>query len=175
MWLPGVLDYLFVCAFTYQNGSEYGFSTYLQKRQNTFTYTLWFPTKNLQMDTKFFYLTLKSTLEMFGSSPMKEKTFTSAPGCLWGLFAIFKLKSVILLWLWKSYCTYNSYISAWRPPALTAKPSGIQTTELFIVWYPGSSLMRMKTPAPFHFTNFFFFLPPSCRYFSAFHPWRSSN
>lgn len=73
IWLPGVLNDLFVCAFAHQCGSESGFSAYLQNRQVVFTYTLYFPTRNLQMDTKHFYFILKSTFELFGSSCMKKK------------------------------------------------------------------------------------------------------
>lgn len=61
-------------------GSECGFSTYLQKRQVVFTYILYFPTRNLQTDAKHFYFILKSTPELFGSLPLKEKILSGQLG-----------------------------------------------------------------------------------------------
>lgn len=85
----------------------------------------------------------------------KREDFISAAGCLWGHYATFKLKGIIMT-LEKVLAHIIQHEGLQH--CLTAKPSGIRSTELSIVWYPGSSPLRMKIQAPFHFTNSFMFL-----------------
>lgn len=107
------------------------------------------------MHTKNFFFTLKSTFELFRSSPRKEKIFIKAAGCLWGPYAT-NWYHVILTCEKKHFVHITQHEGLQK--CLTAKPSGSQSTELSIVWHPGSSLLRMETQAPFNFTNICFYL-----------------
>jgi len=88
----------------------------------------------------------------------EREDFISAAVFLWGPYATFKLKGIMLSWLWKREVLVHLIQHEGLQHCLTARPSGIQSTELSIVWYAGSSWLRMKTQTPFHFTNTFFFL-----------------
>lgn len=149
-----VWNHLFVKTFAKECGSEWGFSAYLQNREVVFNYTLYFSTRNLQMDAKSFYFILKSTFELFGSSFRKEK-----------ILSMQLYEDLMLYTNWKVLCYLHlekkNFVHIAHHEGLkycvTAKPSGIQSTELSFVWHPGSSLLQMETQAPFNFTNIFFY------------------
>lgn len=114
-----------------------------------------FSTRNIQMDAKSFYFILKSTFEVFGSSFRKEK-----------ILSMQLYEDLMLYTNWKVLCYLHlekkNFVHIAHHEGLkycvTAKPSGIQSTELSFVWHPGSSLLQMETQAPFNFTNIFFII-----------------
>lgn len=107
-----------------------------------------------QMDTKD--LILKGTFELFGSSLRKGNILSMH---LYEDFcATYKLKGNMLSSLWKKKIFVHITQHQSLQYRLTAKPSGIQSTELSSVWHPGSSLLRMETQDPFNFTNIWFYV-----------------
>lgn len=153
--MTGVWNFLFVLLLK-SVAVNVVFSTYLQNREVVFNYILCFSTRNLQMDTKNFYFILKSTFELLGSSPRKE-----------GVLSMHLCEDLMLQFQtnWKILCYLTlekkNFVHSQHEGlqnCLTAKPSGIQSTELSIVWHPRSSVLRMETQAPFNFTNICFYL-----------------
>lgn len=170
IWLPGVLNCLFVCAFAYQCGSDCGFPAYLKNRH---LHSNFLP-ETCRWMLESFYFILNTTVESFGSSPMKEKILSVQLFMRTLCYIQIEKYYVIMTLENKSSCTYNP---SWRPSALSDSKA---------LWHSEHRalhcLLSWKQPAEdedsstlsFH-KLFFFSFAPSCRYFSAFHPWRSSN